>query len=767
MIKIRNKRIALLLVLAMLATMFVGMGTVSAADGQDYIVVTSDWTPVDADSKDYAGPITVEAGADFDGANLNIVYASITLPDDGEVKFANTPTLSGSWELESKNDYELVLFNNTDDFSGVVEGDLLLEVSDIYLNLSADASGTISAAVELWAENTDNNIVNQEKDTVVPIAKIDSADISVKASTKVKTVTVGDEEVGSKITFTEKGYSSFDANNVIKVTIKKSGVTWDSSVLDYDGDDFDQFVETGCEVNYDPGSIHFDGEPWISNNGKVLNFTVSDLNDIEKGNVVLTPLLVVKPGTTGDITVEVSDEEHNIDTATFTIAKVGTDGVAVSVKNDDKDFVYRGQTAVFDEVEVKLNPGHALDAEDWFSVTLPEGVQFIKGDEDWVPFNMYDYYGDAIEDDNDYLDYDGLFNNNRTAWFTVDEDDNDNLMIDIYDNILLTDFAVIADADAVVGDLNITFDGAVEGTYKIGSVKNAFTITAAPAFQSQAGSTVVNGANIVITETDDGALRTTFGEEWWLHGGVDYWYQGEWEEMWDAFFEGAIMHNDGDYFDIELPAGMSFDGTPTVKVTKGDIDLGDVSVLDNDTLRIEIDETSTDLSEITISNVVYDVLNQPALGDMVAKVGADYNLASDKPLEKLALGSIATNPTSVYVIGASTFTVNGAVQSVVTPSYIKNGRTYLAIRDIATGLGIDPVNVLWDAAASKVTLIKGAKIVQVTIGSNTMLVNGTPIAMDVAPEISNGRAMLPAAFIAQAFGATASWDAATQTVTIK
>ncbi|MEW6424462.1 MAG: copper amine oxidase N-terminal domain-containing protein [Bacillota bacterium] len=44
----------------------------------------------------------------------------------------------------------------------------------------------------------------------------------------------------------------------------------------------------------------------------------------------------------------------------------------------------------------------------------------------------------------------------------------------------------------------------------------------------------------------------------------------------------------------------------------------------------------------------------------------------------------------------------------------------------------------------KVTLIKGDKVVQLTIGSNVMLINGVAVNMDVAAEIVDpGRTMLP------------------------
>jgi Copper amine oxidase N-terminal domain. len=67
----------------------------------------------------------------------------------------------------------------------------------------------------------------------------------------------------------------------------------------------------------------------------------------------------------------------------------------------------------------------------------------------------------------------------------------------------------------------------------------------------------------------------------------------------------------------------------------------------------------------------------------------------------------------------------------------------------------------------KVTLIKGDKVVQLTIGSNVMVINGVAVNMDVAAELSNDRTMLPFRWVAQALGAKVTWDEATQTVTME
>ena len=54
-----------------------------------------------------------------------------------------------------------------------------------------------------------------------------------------------------------------------------------------------------------------------------------------------------------------------------------------------------------------------------------------------------------------------------------------------------------------------------------------------------------------------------------------------------------------------------------------------------------------------------------------------------------------------------------------------------------------------------------------TIGSTSYTVNGEAKTADVAPEIANDRTMLPARFVAEAFGAVVGWDAGSQTVLIQ
>ena len=117
----------------------------------------------------------------------------------------------------------------------------------------------------------------------------------------------------------------------------------------------------------------------------------------------------------------------------------------------------------------------------------------------------------------------------------------------------------------------------------------------------------------------------------------------------------------------------------------------------------------------------------------------------------------------MFKIGQASFNLNGTTVNMDVAPYIKDGRAFLPLRYIANALGVQDSNILYDPASREVTAIRGSTTVQLTIGSTTMLVNGTAITMDVAPEINSGRTCLPAAWVAKALNANIVWDPTNQT----
>ncbi|MBQ3111247.1 MAG: copper amine oxidase N-terminal domain-containing protein [Clostridia bacterium] len=98
----------------------------------------------------------------------------------------------------------------------------------------------------------------------------------------------------------------------------------------------------------------------------------------------------------------------------------------------------------------------------------------------------------------------------------------------------------------------------------------------------------------------------------------------------------------------------------------------------------------------------------------------------------------------------------------VKPQII-NGRTMVPIRAIFEKMG---AYVAWDQATSTATCTKGDIVVKMTVNSNIMYVNDSPVTMDVSPVVIDGRTLAPARYVAEAFGATVQWSQKNNAVVI-
>jgi len=278
--------------------------------------------------------------------------------------------------------------------------------------------------------------------------------------------------------------------------------------------------------------------------------------------------------------------------------------------------------------------------------------------------------------------------------------------------------------------------------------------------------------------------------------------------------EAEVINRDKD-LTIALPNGVRFAGTPTVEVTEGDLELDDANIkLDEDdtVLVIPIDSESSKASTIEITNIKYTVDRTYPEGKIEAKIGGlalievndtedegaiedyfglafgnveientendGYNIHEDGMFKSVntAVKVINANcvtpaqkdikATAVFTIGETAYTVNGVEMTMDVAPYIKNDRTFLPVRFVSNAVGVDNNNILWNDATKTVTILKGDRAVQMTIGSKIMKVNGAEIAIDVAPEIKADRTMLPIRALSTALGCEILWDDATRTVTI-
>ena len=148
--------------------------------------------------------------------------------------------------------------------------------------------------------------------------------------------------------------------------------------------------------------------------------------------------------------------------------------------------------------------------------------------------------------------------------------------------------------------------------------------------------------------------------------------------------------------------------------------------------------------------------------------GSGYSGSMSQPVEPIETpvadaieeGTASEVMSAIFSVGNNTVTVaNKTIEMDVSP-YIKNDRTYVPVRYLAYSLGVPEEGVTWDSNTKAVGIITEDTTISLTIDSTTMIANQESIQMDVAPEIKNGRTMLPARWVAEVLGATVEWDSA-------
>ena len=109
----------------------------------------------------------------------------------------------------------------------------------------------------------------------------------------------------------------------------------------------------------------------------------------------------------------------------------------------------------------------------------------------------------------------------------------------------------------------------------------------------------------------------------------------------------------------------------------------------------------------------------------------------------------ATNQPEVSVV------LDGHTLSFDVPPSIINDRTMVPMRKIFESLGYE---VDWEQNSSKITAIRGEDIIVMYVGIYTIERNGSNITIDTAPQIVEGRTLVPVRAISESSGCSVQWD---------
>ncbi len=106
---------------------------------------------------------------------------------------------------------------------------------------------------------------------------------------------------------------------------------------------------------------------------------------------------------------------------------------------------------------------------------------------------------------------------------------------------------------------------------------------------------------------------------------------------------------------------------------------------------------------------------------------------------------------------------NGEYMHFDVDPVLINDRTMVPLRAIFEALG---ASVSWNDETQTATGNRNSRVVSVTIGSNIARINGEQVEIDQSAALINDRTLVPLRFVSEAYGATVTWDDATQTVSI-
>ena len=495
------------------------------------------------------------------------------------------------------------------------------------------------------------------------------------------------------------------------------------------------------------------------------DFTANMLTDMTISGVTVKTAKKCKAGDVATITVSSMASSKEFSNVKLEVAKMVKEAVTYSVEDKDLPQIWAG--AYNDDtntlkLSIEENTGDILNTSRKATFTFPEGIEVADAE----------FSGNGNDDFTYEIDENVVTIKN----YSKNNEESKKTDLDVK--------FILNAAPTFTGDVNVTLGGQFDDvTLKVATVKAPYTVTAKTS-EVLIDYRYVPVNDIVITEAEEGILKED-----------------------DQIILGVEK--------------MDFEDAGKVEVTEGDIDV-DVDIDDsypsadlyetrNDKalLTLTVNDESTEASTIVISGLeLYLDRTLPVGGYALQNLGA-YDHSNDKAInilwensspdkdeydaeasENEAYDAIfkykavtvndsyvdvitsardqddsTTNKKIIITVGASTMAVGTETVNLDAPAYINSENyTMLPVRAISEAFG---ATVNWDNASRTVTVLSGQRIISMTIGSRTMYINGTPVAMNTTAAIVNDRTFIPVRDLANSLGISAiNWTEASGTVTL-
>ena len=683
--------------------------------------------------------------------------------------------------------------------------------TDVTLTFAKDAitSGSEAGDVNIAIESIESDI----SDSTIKVATVVTSTTTTTVTGDVKTFPRGDvdsTDINTTIEIRETAINSLEAGSIqtVRLTLPKD-IEWDKTT---------PFVLGGDLATTTTKSFSADGRT------VEITFEVTGADDV-RNVMTLTPAIKIgKDAAEGDITVTVVGTKGTItetttgvtetrDVPTVTDAEVviaayGTESVEVTTVEEvptivsgyvetpkDKNFTVSvtleetmvdaladGRYVDFDlpeevqiagQIKAKVNRD-AQGAADEGAVSI-EGIESNPATD-----TMIDEDGDIVKwnaTDKEYQDKNGdpakgtvrnIFTTDDTSGFEFQVPDEGNTDGDVVitgdwkakkANKITFEIPVTVEA-GFTGDITMTVTGARAG---VEDTELVVATAEAPITVETQTTNVKNGvqtqvvADITLTENYAGYFDDETGKD------------------------TIVLDIDT----LGLSKSMVFESCDSIEVTDGNLEINEKASGvekdgDNPYIAIVIDRESTTASTIELKGLTLTLNRTLPEGGYDLKVSGGAIVQNSQYNDGEFSGTavtvedyvVITTPAenaginATFTDGQASYTLNGQTVTMDVAPYIdSNNRMLVPIRYAANAMGVSDDNIQWNSYTQTGTISGAMGVVRVTVGSTNLITSNGTITMDTVAVNTNNRIYVPVRYIANALGASVSWDPATRTAT--
>ncbi len=620
-----------------------------------------------------------------------------------------------------------------------------------------------------------------ESDGVITFVEDSSDDVDELEAITISGLYAGAISAGNTITLKLKGNYEF---NVRYDSGYKGYVLIDDKGNDVRIADVVTFLNDDVKATWTTTSISED-EIVFTFTGSLENQTP----EIYISGIYITPTKSCEAGDVAKLTISSKD----FDSVTFEVARMVEEAVTYSVDDDDLPIIWAGQLPQNNEdnegesltVYIEENTGDILNTSRKATFTFPDGIEVVDINVDGVQETATsDGYKFKYEIDENVVK---IYNYGESY-----ESEETDMEISF----------ILSVAPWFEGDVEVTLGGEFDDVeFTVATVQAPYTVEAKTS-EVLIDYRYVPVNEIVITEAEDGLLKENAVIILQVEK-MDFEDAGTYEVT-EGDIEVDVEINDGDtraqlvitieddsteastiiisglelYLDRTLPVGgYALENVQAHNIlwenshnNEGDRDDQDDHYAKNDFGYVFEDSSNKVVDSMIDDDKDYDDTNDNYFGyDFNGIFEYDEVTVNDSYVEVVTAARDQDDSTTsrkiVITIGATTMTVGTETVTLDAPAYINSeDYTMLPVRAISEAFG---ATVTWDDASKTVTVLSGQRIISMTIGSKTIYINGTPVAMNTAAEITNDRTFIPVRDLANSLGISAiDWNEASATVTL-